>query len=115
MKKANIRIIAILFIAFFLLVAPASAKIWLSITSTEVQVNYENNWDAAILASTGGSYAAAYDVVKYAAAHNVKATRSLTSIATEIRLHALFYLGGERGASEPANIGVTEGNWDFIS
>ena len=114
MKKANVRIIAVLFLAFFLLVTPASARISMSIISTEVQVHYENNWDAAILASTGGSYAAAYDVVKYAAAHNVKATRSLTSIATEIRCHALFYLGGDRGSSQPANIGVTEGNWDFL-
>lgn len=110
----RIKLFGVLAIAFLLLVTPASASIWMTITSTEVHVNYQNNWDAASLASTGGSYAAAYDVVKYAAAHHVKATRSLTSIATEIRCHAIDYLTYHDSSAQPADIGVTEGNWDFL-
>lgn len=109
----RIKLFGALAIAFLLLVTPASANIWLTITSTEVHVNYQDNWDAAVLTTNSHSMAWAQSVINCAKAHGTTPTRSQGDIATEIRWHARAYLLGERGSSNPADIGVTERDGAF--
>lgn len=108
----RIKLFSALAIAFLLLVTPASAQISLSIVSTQVSVHYDDRYDAAALINQ--SWAWAQSVMYYARAHGTTPTRSQYSIAVEIALHAGDYIAFGPGAGNPADIGVTEGNWDFL-
>jgi hypothetical protein len=110
----RIKLFAVLTIALILLATPASAYTVTRIgRSNDIQVKYQ--WYEAPILASGGAYAAAQQVMNLAKQQHMVVNRNTLSIASEISLHALFYIAGSHVESaNPADIFVNEGNWDYL-
>lgn len=111
----RIRLFVVLVIALVLLATPAAAyKVSRVGTSNDIQVKYSYS-EALILSTPSGSLVAAYSVMNLAKKQHMTVNRNIGSIASEIALHAFFYLNGwNKEAANPADIWVNEGNWDYL-
>lgn len=97
-----------------LLTMPASAYS-LSIPANDpddIQLSYTSS-EARSLATTGAS-AAAQKVMNLAEENDMTVNRSVQSIRNEIRAHALAYMAGETDRSNPMDLVMSEGEWDWF-
>ena len=124
----RIKIFAVLAIALFLLATPAAAassssNVYYTVTrlghSNIILVDYTGSNGAATynnalnLVASGGS-GAAQQVLNLAHYYNLPVHRDKASIAKEIVAHAGAYaVYFSRGAANPVDIDVSEGNWDW--